>query len=79
MTRFAASKSPGNLKVPSKKSKDKTVIGKRNSKRRVSVEKVLFVNLTLSPRTVTVFLAVLSDELRSVKDLNCYKWQPDVT
>ena len=67
MSRFNGGKLPGNSKHFFKKSKDKAVPGKRSFKLWVSVEKFLFVYLSLYRLIlcfVTVFLAKLSYELR---------------
>ena len=77
MNRFNGGKSPGNSKHFLKTSKDKAVPGNRNFKRWVSVEEFLFVYLWLYRLVlcfVTAFAAKLSYELRSVNDLNWYRF-----
>ena len=73
MSRFNGGKFAGKSKHFFKKAKDKAVPENRSFKRRVSVEKFLFVylyRLVLYFVTATVFLTKLSYEIRSVNTLN---------
>ena len=76
MSRFNGGKLPRNSRHFYKKSEDKAVPGKRSFKRWVSLKKFLFVYLWLYRLVlcfVTVFLAKLSNELRSVDALNMFE------